>query len=59
MNCDNTFCIYEENGKCLFESVDHDINGNCTSCIYVDIPKEILENNKIALRNDIDSRYDD
>ena len=58
MKCENTFCIYEQMGKCLFNDVDHDICGNCTDCIYVDIPQEILEYFKSNLRNKID-RYTD
>ncbi len=46
MKCENCFCIYQENGKCILDEINLDITGQCDSCIYVDIPKKDLEKYK-------------
>ena len=43
LECENEFCIYQENGNCILEDIKLDILGQCTDCIYVDIPKNQLE----------------
>ena len=50
MRCENCFCIYQENGKCVLDEINIDITGQCDSCIYVDIPKSDLENIKNTQR---------
>ena len=42
MTCENFLCVYEKNGECIFESVEHDILGTCKDCIYVTIDAETL-----------------
>ena len=54
MLCQNKFCIYEENGKCILNETELDINGTCEECIYVNISTEILEEQKNKLRNSFD-----
>ena len=38
INCDNYLCLYwkkgRRSGKCIFDSIDLDISGVCTTCIY-------------------------
>ncbi len=46
MRCENEFCIYQEQGECILDDIKLDIIGQCTDCIYVNIPEEILENFK-------------
>lgn len=41
--CENIFCIYWENDKCLLNSVKLDIQGRCDSCIYIDIKEPTLK----------------
>ncbi len=55
MNCENNFCIYQQNNKCLFDEIELDITGICQSCIYVDIPIKELENYKSLQREKIDN----
>lgn len=42
MKCENLFCLYEENGNCILDEISLDIIGQCTDCIYVDIPQKDL-----------------
>ncbi len=43
MTCGNCFCIYWSDNKCILDDITLDIQGNCTSCIYVSIPEKTLE----------------
>ena len=49
MNCENTFCIYESNGKCILENVVINNLGMCTECIYPDINEKIVNEAKSEL----------
>ena len=37
MCCENRFCIYWEEHKCLLGEVTLDLQGCCRECVYVDI----------------------
>ena len=43
MKCENEFCIYQEKGNCILDEISLDIIGQCTDCIYVNIPNKQLE----------------
>lgn len=43
MKCENIFCIYERNGKCILKKVELDIIGQCRECIYLNISDEELK----------------
>lgn len=47
MNCQNIFCIYWKDNTCVLSDIELDIQGSCTSCIYVDFNKDELS----AIRN--------
>ena len=49
INCENCFCIYEENGKCILDKVELDIMGQCTECIYVNLDDSVLKKAKQKL----------
>lgn len=49
MNCENSFCIYERNGKCILEDVNINSFGMCSECIYPDIDHEIVNQAKLEL----------
>lgn len=49
LNCENQFCIYEENGKCILDKVELDIMGQCTECIYVNLEDSVLKKAKQKL----------
>ncbi len=43
MNCENEYCIYNKEYKCILDEITLDIQGKCIECIYVDIPSQQLE----------------
>ncbi len=43
MKCENHFCIYENEGFCLLEYIELDIQGQCKECICVNIEEERLK----------------
>jgi hypothetical protein len=49
LNCENYFCIYEENGKCILDKIELDILGQCTECIYVNLEQDVLNDAKQKL----------
>ncbi len=53
LSCENEFCIYQKEGSCTLASVQIDIQGNCTDCIYVNIEEDTLINLKEKLLRDI------
>ncbi len=50
MECLNNFCIYGKDNECMLDEIELDINGSCASCIYPNIPTQILEHEKEKLR---------
>lgn len=42
LKCENTFCIYQYEDTCELGSINLDIQGNCTDCIYVNIDEKTL-----------------
>ncbi len=42
MECQNEFCLYQENGKCKLNRIRIDEFGICSDCILVNIPEEKL-----------------
>ena len=42
MKCENLFCIYNEEDKCILDTIELDIQGKCLYCIYVDIEEGYL-----------------
>ena len=54
MECENAFCIYQKDNRCLLDVIELDINGSCQSVIYPDIPTHILEYEKEKLRKKLE-----
>lgn len=46
MECENLFCVYWSNNKCILDEISLDIQGNCMSCIYVEIDKNIMQKSR-------------
>ncbi len=44
--CENTFCIYQEDGACLLEQISLDEGGRCTECTLINLEKETVEKAK-------------
>ena len=53
LSCENEFCIYQEQGNCILESIQLDIQGNCLDCIYINIDEDTLNNLKEKLLKDL------
>ena len=51
MKCENSFCIYQTNGKCILDTVEINSFGMCTECIYPDIDEKTLNQAKKKLLN--------
>ncbi len=43
MQCENIFCIYWEEERCILDEVSLDVMGCCQSCIYIDIDAKDLQ----------------
>ncbi len=59
MFCENIFCIYQEDGKCIFDETTIDIDGMCSECMLVEIDSELLERLKKEKREELDRRYEE
>lgn len=46
INCDNIFCIYNKDLKCILKNIHLHINGSCSDSIYPDIPEAVLHRQK-------------
>ncbi len=46
MNCENDFCIYQDEGVCTIEKISINNLGMCMECIYPKIDNEILNQAK-------------
>jgi len=57
MQCENIFCIYNSENKCILECVSLDILGQCTACIYATIDDEILEEAKRKTLESVERDY--
>lgn len=42
MPCQNNYCVYWSDNDCILDEMYLDIQGNCESCIYVDIEESVL-----------------
>lgn len=49
MKCENSLCIYQSKGNCIFEKVDINSLGMCAECIYPNIDEEVLNQAKLRL----------
>lgn len=54
--CENEFCIYQQSGKCVLTSLEHDNVGNCTSCVLINLTQPELDKKKLELIADIETR---
>ncbi len=43
LRCENMFCIYQNDNRCVLDDIDLDIQGSCMDCIYVNIDKKLLD----------------
>ena len=50
MKCENFFCVYWEAGTCWLDEIEVDELGRCFSCILVNIPPEVVEEERRKMR---------
>lgn len=50
MHCENLFCVYWSDDNCLLSEISLDIQGNCQSCIYVDVEDNLLGEKRKNMR---------
>lgn len=53
LTCENEFCIYQKQGVCILNSVQLDMQGTCTDCIYINVEKDALNNLKEKLLKEL------
>lgn len=58
-SCENLFCIYWEENKCILSNISLDVQGNCQDCIYVDLQKMTLAEARKQMRKKLESAYRD
>ena len=54
MICENTYCIYWENKRCILDNISLDETGRCRDCIYIDIDPKSLRQYRLALRSKLE-----
>ena len=58
-SCENLFCIYWEENKCILSNISLDVQGNCQDYIYVDLQKMTLTEAMKQMRKKLESAYRD
>lgn len=53
MKCENVFCIYWADKSCQLDDISLDIQGNCQSCIYIELSEKMLLKKRKSLLNSI------
>ena len=56
MKCENNYCIYQYEDKCILDEISIDGLGMCAECIYPDIDEKTL--NEAKTKNLKDRRND-
>jgi len=56
MQCENEYCIYNRELKCLLDKVAINSLGMCDDCIIISLSKNFLESEKTRQLQDIESR---
>ena len=49
MKCDNSYCLYQRQGKCTLKQIQIDISGTCSERQYVDLDDSFLDKAKDEL----------
>lgn len=59
MHCENRFCIYQKDGKCIDDDIYIDTAGMCEDCIYINMDDDELQRRKDDLLRELDERDKD
>jgi len=57
MNCDNEFCLYNQDYVCLIPNIRRNRSGDCGECILVALDKDFLEAEKERQLRVIDAQW--
>ncbi|MBR5515400.1 MAG: hypothetical protein IKU52_04280 [Clostridia bacterium] len=49
MICENVFCVYNHNNRCIVNEPELDIMGMCRACVYVEPDAEYIKCLKIKM----------
>lgn len=56
MQCEMNYCIYNEENKCMLESIEIDRVGLCSQCIFIEISKKELTYYQKKTRSQLEDR---
>ena len=57
MKCENNYCIYNRQHKCLVDEPEMNSLGMCDSCIIISLEGDFLENEKERQLNELEERW--
>ena len=57
MQCENTWCIYQENWHCILDETSIDSIGMCMECICISYESDELERKKREKREQLDKDF--
>ena len=43
ISCENRFCVYWEENECIFDDIEINALGGCTSCVLIELSEEEAE----------------
>ena len=55
IQCENEWCVYQENNRCVMQTVTLDIQGQCQECVYVSLDAEWLQQRKNEARQALEA----
>jgi hypothetical protein len=58
MQCENEYCIYNRENKCLFETAAINSVGMCDDCIIISLDRNFLEFEKARQFQEIEKRWE-
>ena len=53
--CHYSFCLYQKEGQCTYDTATINEYGACDDCIHVEIPKEVLDHYRQMMQERMDS----
>ncbi len=51
MDCENTYCVYQKNGRCRLDRITIDCIGQCVNCVKLFTDDDKLESEKESFFN--------
>jgi len=57
MQCENEYCVYYKENKCVLEQVEIDSLGMCATCIRISLDESFLLEERKRQLQEINSRW--